>query len=169
MLSQMLEFIENSGIAVWVRESPSIFAYTFVLSLHAIGLAIVVGISVIVGLRALGRFDQIPLQPIVRLYPVMWFGFAINAISGFLLLATNATNMLTGTNSLFPMLTFYIKMSFIVAAVVTLELLRPRLADEPGRQATKGLAFALIGFWLGAIVFGRLTAYPYFVSAWLGL
>jgi hypothetical protein len=77
--------------------------------------------------------------------------------------------MLTSTNGLFPMLTFYIKMSFIAAAVVTLELLRPRLAAESGQQATRGLAFALIGFWLGAIVFGRLTSYPYFVAAWLGL
>jgi hypothetical protein len=168
-MSRMLEFIENSGVAVWVRESPSIFAYTFVLSLHAIGLAIVVGISVIVSLRVLGRFDGIPLKPMQKLYPIMWFGFGINAISGLLLLAPNVTNMLTSTNGLLPMLTFYIKMAFIFAAVVTLELLRPRIGDDVMRKGTRGLSYALISFWLGAVVFGRLTAYPYFVAEWLGL
>jgi hypothetical protein len=156
----MLEFIENTAIAVWVRESPSIFAYTFVLSLHAIGLAIVVGVSAVVALRTLGRFDRIPLAPMLKLYPVMWVGFTINAISGLMLLSANATGMLS-------MLMFYVKMAFIVAAVITLSLLKPRLAAEAGHA--RGLSYALLGFWLGAIVAGRLTAYPYFVDAWLGL
>lgn len=156
----MLEFIESTAIATWVRESPSIFAYTFVLSLHAIGLAIVVGVSAVVALRALGRFDQIPLAPMLKLYPVMWAGFTINAISGLMLLSANATGMLS-------MLMFYVKMAFIVAAVITLSLLKPRLAAGTGQA--RGLSYALLGFWLGAIVAGRLTAYPYFVDAWLGL
>lgn len=156
----MLEFIESTAIATWVRESPSIFAYTFVLSLHAIGLAIVVGVSAIVSLRTVGRFDQIPLAPMLKLYPVMWAGFTINAISGLMLLSANATGMLS-----MPM--FYIKMAFIVAAVVTLSLLKPRLAGGPG--SARGLAYALLAFWLGAIVAGRLTAYPYFVNAWFGV
>ena len=155
----MLEFIESTAIATWVRESPSIFAYTFVLSLHAIGLAIVVGVSAIVALRTLGRFDQIPLAPMLKFYPVMWAGFTINTISGLMLLSANATGMLS-----MPM--FYIKMAFIVAAVVTLSLLKPRLAAGSGR--VRGLSYALLGFWLGGIVAGRLTAYPYFVNAWFG-
>jgi hypothetical protein len=154
----MLEFIESTAIATWVRESPSIFAYTLVLSLHAIGLAIVVGVSAVVALRAVGRFDQIPLAPMLKLYPVMWAGFTINTISGLMLLSANATGMLS-----MPM--FYIKMAFIAAAVVTLSLLKPRLAAGSG---ARGLSYALLGFWLGAIVAGRLTAYPYFVNAWFG-
>lgn len=155
----MLEFIESTAIATWVRESPSIFAYTFVLSLHAIGLAIIVGVSAIVALRTLGRFEGIPLAPMLRLYPVMWAGFTINAISGLMLLSANASGMLA-----MPM--FYIKMAFIVAAVVTLSLLKPRLAA--GSAGVRGLSYALLGFWLGGIVAGRLTAYPYFVAAWFG-
>lgn len=156
---QLLEFIENSGIATWIRESPSIFAYTLVLSLHAIGLAIVVGVSSIVALRTLGRFEQIPLGPMLKLFPVMYVGFWINAISGVLLLSANATGML-------GMLMFYIKMAFIVAAVLVLAALRRRLTA--GGQAGR-LAVALLACWGGAIVAGRLTAYPYFVQAWLGI
>jgi hypothetical protein len=159
-MMQLLEFIEGTGIATWVRESPSIFAYTFVLSLHAIGLSIVVGTSAMVALRLLGRFDAIPLQPMVKLYPLMYTGFWINAGSGLLLLSANATGM-------FAMTMFYIKMAFVIAAVVTLRLLRPRLAA--GETQLRGFALALLGFWLAAIVAGRLTAYPYFVEAWLGI
>ena len=159
-MMQLLEFIEGTGIATWVRESPSIFAYTFVLSLHAIGLSIVVGISIMVALRLLGWFEAIPLQPMARLYPLMYTGFSINAVSGVLLLSANATGM-------FTMTMFYIKMAFVIAAVGTLSLLRPRLAA--GEVQLRGFAYALLGFWLVAIVAGRLTAYPYFVEAWLGI
>ena len=155
---QLLEFVEGTGIATWVRESPSIFAYTLVLSLHAIGLSIVVGISAMVALRILGRFDNLPLRPLVKLYPIMYTGFWINAISGLLLLSANATGM-------FAMTMFYIKMTFVILAVATLRLLRPRLVA--GATRLRGFAFALLGFWLAAIVAGRLTAYPYFVEAWL--
>ena len=84
------------------------------------------------------------------------------------MLSANATNMLTNTNSLFPMLTFYIKMAFVVAAIVTVRRLRSRLVAG-GAGDARGLSYALLAFWFGAIVVGRLTAYPYFVSAWLGL
>jgi hypothetical protein len=158
-MMELLEFIEGTGIATWVRESPSIFAYTLVLSLHAIGLSIVVGVSAMVALRVLGRFEAIPLQPMVKLYPLMYIGFWINAISGLMLLSANATGML-------QMTMFYIKMAFVIAAVITLRLMRPRVAA--GDQA-KGIAIALLALWTAAIIAGRLTAYPYFVEAWLGI
>jgi hypothetical protein len=78
----MLEAIENSAYAVWVRESPSIFAYTTILSLHAIGLAIIVGINTLIALRLLGFVKEIPLAPLRKLFPWMYLGFAINAFSG---------------------------------------------------------------------------------------
>lgn len=159
---QLLEFIENLGLPTWIRESPSIFAYTLVLSLHAIGLAIIVGVSAIVALRALGRFEQIPLGPMLKLFPVMYAGFWINAISGLLLLSANATGMLT-------MLMFYIKMAFVVAAIVAVSMLRSQLQAGATQSSLRVWAFAVLGLWVGAVVAGRLTAYPYFVAAWLGI
>jgi len=50
----MIDAIENSAYAIWVRESPSIWAFTTILSLHAMGLAIIVGINTIIALRLLG-------------------------------------------------------------------------------------------------------------------
>lgn len=163
-----LEAIENSGIATWVRESPSIFAYTTVLSLHAMGLAIVVGTSVVIALRLLGFANGIPIANVLKLYPIMYLGFTVNAISGLLLLAANATGMLTNT-------AFIFKMGFIVIAMVVMELIRARLgqastvgAAEASSGASRGLAVVAIAVWGAAIIAGRLTAYPNFLSSLFG-
>jgi len=161
-MMQLLEWIEHTGIATWVRESPSIFAYTLVLSLHAIGLSIVVGISSMVGLRIVGFAREIPLEPMFKLFPLMYVGFWINAISGLLLLAANASGMLT-------MLMFYLKMTFVVAAIVTVRLVRRRFADGTIASRGRRLAFAMLAFWFCAIVTGRLTSYPHMIEAWFGV
>ena len=157
-----LEWIEHTGIATWVRESPSLLAYTLVLSLHAIGLSIVVGISSIVGLRIVGAFRDIPLEPMFKLFPLMYIGFWINAVSGLLLLMANATGM-------FTMIMFWLKMFFVICAILTLGVVRKCFTD--GTLTTKAvpLAWALLGFWFCAIVTGRLVSYRYLIEAWFGI
>lgn len=164
----MIEAIENSAYAVWVRESPSIFAYTSILSLHAIGLAVIVGINWLIALRLLGFVPGIPVQPLRKLFPWMYVGFTVNAFSGLSLFAANLTNDLNNW-------VFLAKLGFIAVAMVNLELMRIRVFDRPGALAADGLPqqarmFALSSFvlWLLVIITGRFTAYPNFVEAWLG-
>lgn len=168
-MGDFIEFLEGTSIATFVRESPSIFGYTAVLSLHAMGLAIVVGIGAVVALRVLGLFRGIPLTPLLRLFPVMWVGFTINALSGIALLMANASNMLANVM-------FLTKIALIAVAVVNMEILRHRLAveappvpttagDAMVAPQTRALALSSIVLWLAVIVAGRLTAYPNFVSS----
>ena len=165
----MIEAIENSAYAVWVRESPSIFAYTTILSLHAIGLAIIVGIHTLVALRLLGFVPAIPLQPLRKLFPWMYLGFAINLFSGSSLLAANLTNDLGNW-------LFLAKLVFILFAMINLELTRMYVFDKPGAamdtgqlpRSAKTFAIAALVLWSLAMVAGRFTAYPNFVEAWLG-
>ena len=44
----MSVWLENSAIGVWTRESPSIWAYPTVLTLHTIGLGMLVGANAII-------------------------------------------------------------------------------------------------------------------------
>lgn len=165
----MIDAIENSAYAVWVRESPSIFAYTSILSLHAIGLAIIVGINTLVALRLLGFVPGIPLQPLRKLFPWMYLGFTINTFSGGSLLAANLTNDLGNW-------LFIAKLIFIAFAMVNLELTRIYVFDKPAGAVAAGalpkhsgtFAIASIVLWSLAMVAGRFTAYPNFVEAWLG-
>jgi hypothetical protein len=169
----MLDFvnaIENSGFATWVRESPSLGAYTLILSLHAMGLAIVAGLSSAVAFRLLGIARSIPLAPLRALFPLMYAGFWINAFSGLVLLAASATTMLANQM-------FYFKMGFVIAAVLIMRVTKARVFGNPalleGDVTVAGarlLAIASLVCWFGAIVAGRMTAYPgllesYFQSA----
>lgn len=90
----LFEAIQNTAFPTFIRESPSLMAYTLALSLHAMGLAVVVGLSTVVALRVLGVASTIPLAPLERLFPVMYVGFWVNALSGLALLSANLTGML---------------------------------------------------------------------------
>jgi len=150
--------IENTGLATWIRESPSLLAYPLVLFLHAVGLALVVGFNAALDLRILGVGSDIPIAPMERFYPVMVVGFWINAISGASLLLADAATMLTD-----PL--FYTKLALILLAVMNLVLLRkqllldPYVDKRPLPNKAKILAATSLLLWGGAITAGRLTAY----------
>ena len=153
-----LASIEQSGFSTWIRESPSVWAYPTILFLHTVGLGFLVGASMAIDLRVLGFSPQLPLEPMKRFVPVMWFGFWVNAASGVLLVMIDATKMLVN-----PL--FYIKMGFIALAVINMMLIRRRVFRDPaiGRAPLGGFARMLavmsIVLWAGAITAGRLMAY----------
>src|SRR6185436_8736499 len=103
--------IENSALSVWLRESTTTWAFPFVLVLHTIGLAFMVGVNVAIDVRALGGAMGVPLISLRRYYRVMWAGFWINAFSGVLLLIAYPTKALTN-----PI--FYLKLTLIGVGVV---------------------------------------------------
>jgi len=150
--------VENTPLATWIRESPSILAYAMVLFLHAVGLALVVGFNAAVDLRILGVAPEVPIAPLDRFYPVMVIGFWINAVSGLGLLMASASEMMVN-----PL--FYVKLGFIILAVINLVILRaqvlrdPYVDKKPLPRKAKVLAATSLVLWTGAITAGRLTAY----------
>ena len=164
----MIDAIENSAYAVWVRESPSIWAYTTILSLHAMGLAIIVGINAIIALRLLGYVPDIPVAKLRKLFPWMYIGFTVNAFSGLSLLAANLDNDVHNWM-------FLTKLTLIALSMINLELTRAKVFDDPlvvngtGVPArAKTFAIASLVLWSLAICAGRLSEYPSFVQAWVG-
>jgi hypothetical protein len=157
-VTQFLETLENLGLSTWVRESPSKLAYPTILWLHVMGMGVVVGISAMISLRLLGISPKTPLQPLERLYPLIWFGFWVNAATGTALLLASASTRLVDP-------TFYIKMIFIFAGVAVLQLTRNKVFRRLGPdgaalpESAKALAWAALICWFGAITAGRLLAY----------
>ena len=166
----LIEAIESSGFAAWVRESPSLFAYTSILALHAVGLALIVGINTVVALRLLGFAPGLPIAPLRKLFPWMYVGFTVNALSGLALLAANLSTVLGNWM-------FALKLGFIALAMVNLELTRAQVFDAPSVSLSGELVlrrarvFAInsLVLWALAIVSGRLTSYPNFVAGLLGV
>ena len=90
-----LQAIEDTGFSTWLRESESPFAFYFILLFHTFGLALLVGTNMVVDLRLLGVARGIPLVPLKRFFSIMWIGFAINAVTGVLLVIAYPTKSLT--------------------------------------------------------------------------
>jgi hypothetical protein len=139
-------WLEATGLSTWVRESPSLFAFPSVLSIHALGMGLVAGLNAAIALRILGVAPGVPFKEMTKFMPVMWFGFWINAISGVLLLIAYPTKALTN-----PM--FYLKLALIGLAVMS--------AVKAARKPSKFWAAMSLGGWVGAIAAGRLLAYTY--------
>jgi len=165
----MLDYLENLALADWVRASPSIFAYTGVLTAHAVGLSIVVGVNTIIGLRLLGVAPGIPLVGLRRLYGIVWVGFLINLVSGLLLFIAEA-------HAMAALMLFWAKMVFVATGMIIAELLkRLYFSDVASVQAGvvtrvgRNLAIASLVCWGLALIIGRLTGYPDMVNHWLGL
>lgn len=159
-LDQFLAFIENGALGTWIRETPSVFVFPAILTLHTIGMAVLAGGSIAIDLRILGFAPKIELAPVGRFFPVLWLAFVVNAISGVLLLIAYPTKALTN-----PL--FYVKLLPIALAVVVLVRIKRRIFDDPKvermpiERGDKRLALVSIATWLAAIAAGRLLAYTY--------
>jgi hypothetical protein len=155
-VSDLLASIEGSALAVWTRESPSIWAYPTILTLHTFGLAVVVGANAVVGFRLLGVSPRIPVSALRSLFPIMWWAFALNFLTGVLLFMSDATHK-AGQG------VFWVKLALIaVAVLVTRPVWRGLDRQEPGADVAprlRRLAFLSLVLWTAAIVAGRLLAY----------
>jgi hypothetical protein len=154
---ELFAALENSGFGTWLRESPSIWAYPAILTLHTLGLGVLVGGNAVLDLRLLGWGKAIPLEPLERLFPIMWAGFWVNAISGVALFVGDATTK--GTTWV-----FMTKLVIIVVAVVMLVALRRTVYGRGAALAVetpagRTLAVMSLVLWFLAIVTGRYMAY----------
>ena len=155
---EFLHWLENTGLSTWVRESPSIFAFPTILLLHTIGMALCVGVSASIDLRLLGFAPDLKVAPLEKFFPILWFGFVINAITGTVLVMQDAVTKLRNPD-------FYVKMVFIALALINLAMLRkrvfrnPDIDKKPFPSDVRVLAALSIFFWMGAITAGRLLAY----------
>jgi len=155
-----LAYLEQTGFSIWVRESRSLFSYPGILLLHTYGMAIVVGLIAGIDLRILGFAPALPLAPMRKLLPIMWAAFWVNAVTGTILMVVDATTKLRNPD-------FFIKMGFILLAVVIQRLIEKRVFNDqqvgqveaPLTATVKVLALTSLVCWLGAITAGRLLAY----------
>ena len=152
-----LNAIEQTAVSEWLRSSPSLVGYWFIISWHAIGMVLLMGVSIFVSSRVLGVGNGLPLSTLRRLYQLIWFGFWVQVISGLLLLVAYPTKVLTAP-------AFYIKIACIaygMVLMVRLEKLLPVTGDAPTSPQMVQLAKWSLVLWLAALTAGRFIAYTY--------
>jgi hypothetical protein len=153
----VLIWLESTPLAVWVHESPSVWAQPTVLTLHTMGMAVLVGASWVLDLRLLGISRNVPLSAFRWVFRAVTIGLIVNVATGVLLFAQRAT-------SLGMAIPFLVKMCLVIASVATLVPLRSLVfRSDPEQREVSGnarlLAVASILAWSGAITAGRLLAY----------
>ena len=155
----MLEWLEYTGLSIWVAES--IWGYPIMLSLHIIGLAVVVGIFTVYNFRLLGLFNSLEFEPFLDFFRLAWLGLLVNFVSGFTLFSSQATFYVTN-------IPFLVKIFSIIAGSLLAFKIQLRLQsnvnawDERTAQPNKkdhSFAVISLALWTSAIFGGRLIAY----------
>ena len=153
----VLVWLESLRLSVWVHESPSVWAQPTVLTLHTMGMAVLVGASWVLDLRLLGFTRNVPLSAFRWVFRAVTIGLIVNVVTGVLLFVGRATTW--GTS-----IPFLVKMGLVIASAATKVPIRARVLKGDADQwelsgNARLLAVASILAWAGAITAGRLLAY----------
>ena len=159
-MDPLFAWIEGSQISQLVRESDCICAFPTIITIHTICMGLLAGANTAISLRILGFAQGIPLARTADLFPLLWIAFAVNAVTGTLLLIAYPTKQLTNP-------VFYLKLALIGLAVwlfyrVGKEILHSSAVGEKSVPAkARALAIASIASWVALIVAGRLLQYTH--------
>ncbi len=153
-----LEWLQNTWIGTTIAES--VWGYPTFETMHAIGMALLIGSLGLIDLRVLGYKPELPLAGTRALLPLAWIGFTLNAFSGTLLFMSNAVEF-------FDNIMFRFKIVLIILGGLNAALLsRGIFRDAPAGAAAvvsttsaKWLAATSLLFWFGAVICGRFIAY----------
>ena len=156
VIPHFFQTIEESGFSTWVRDSP----FWAILSLHAIGMASLVGASTVIALRILGVAPDLPLAPLDRLYRFIWVGFWIQVVTGLMLLIGYPTKSLTNWD-------FYLKLVLIALGMTVMQMIRKRVFTDLSMSEAdmmirgRALAMSSLLLWLATVTSARILAYTY--------
>jgi hypothetical protein len=153
----VLEWLANTPFAMWVDES---WGWPLALTIHAIGMATMVGLMFIISLRFLGAFPAIPFSSFGRLIPLIWIALVFQAISGFTLWVTKPGQYLGDVM-------FDTKFTLVIVASIAMWYFHSTYKREvagweaAGAVTSRGIKITAVAclLWAAVTIGGRLTAY----------
>lgn len=148
----LLVALESTGVGLFV--SSTIWGYPIFLSLHALGMGVVVGISAMFALRVMGLAYAIPATAIAPYWRLAIAGFLVNLASGTALFMGGASSL--GTNW-----AFYAKIGMLIVSLfLTYSMVRVSIHGTGAATfGHKALATAALIAWCLTLIFGRLIGY----------
>lgn len=149
---ETLFWLEDSFIGTTV--SSTLWGYPIALSLHAIGMATMVGVALMLTIRVLGFSTIIPVTAMAPYWRVAVGGFVLNLLSGTAL-------FFGGASELFFNWAFRTKIVLVIVGLVLMwrlvQICIARSDDvSPTHRKLAGVAMAT---WIAAIISGRLIGY----------
>lgn len=151
-MEDFLFSLEDSALGLLI--SSSIWGYPIALSLHALGMGVLVGISVMLALRVLGVAQAIPTSAILPYWRLAIAGFVVNLVSGTALFFGSASS-LAGNWAFLTKLAF-----LVVSLILTFRLVKAAYKTEYEKtNSHRFLAISSLLAWVATIVFGRIIGY----------
>ena len=154
----MFEWLETTQLSEFIR--TDVWGWPVALTLHALGTGLLMGLIFVIGLRLLGLFELIRFSSLTRLFPIVWFAFGLQVLSGFLLWMTKASRYVADG-------AFELKVLLIVVGVVLTYQFARTMQREAVSWETAGavsshklrIVAAMMLVWAGVLIAGRLTGY----------
>ena len=142
--------IEESALGIYVREDA--WGFAIALSMHAVGMAMVLGVVVVTNLRVLGYVKDVPVLAYGNLFPAAWLGFAINLASGIMLYTSHATEYTFQA-------VFMLKLGLLAFGGILMKVMMVQIRGNAPEMTQKIIAGICLASWVGAVITGRLMAY----------
>jgi hypothetical protein len=149
-MDNLLLSIEQSALGVYIQEDP--WGFAIALSVHAVGMAMALGVVMLVNFRILGVLKQMPVLSHDALFGTAWFGFIINLLSGIALYSSHATEYTYQW-------VFMLKLALLAIGGYLMKLTMDSVRTNAPEGRIKALSFFCIACWIGAVITGRLMAY----------
>jgi hypothetical protein len=160
-LEAVLVWLEGAALGQLVRAS-GVWAYAVLNLVHILGVATLFGSILVLDLRLLGCWRQVPLAALERpTVPLAVLGFTMAAASGVAMLSANASEY--AGNPFLPLKFGAIVLGGANLAVLqTFSAWQARAAPEQSAVARRQLAVAggvSLLCWLTAVASGRMLGY----------
>lgn len=158
MIHEIETILKESPFHHFMEQYPP--AFPGCQSLHFIGLTLLFGALLIVDLRAMGFFKGFDLLQVHRLVPVALAGFAINLVTGFMMVSFDPHAYFNNPSFLLKMV--LILLAGLNALVFEFAVFRRIKAGVAGVEdgavikLTSGLSLLL---WTGVLIAGRFIPF----------
>ncbi len=153
-------WLEQTSVGTAVRDSTWLFP--IIETVHIVGIVLLVGSTSVLDLRLMGLTlrEKSVSKLAWRFLPWAWVGFAVQVITGGLLLSSEATKM-------YDNLGFQIKMVLIVVAglnamvfhLIAYQSVGKWENDRVGPLSARAAGLISLVLWFGIVAAGRWIAY----------
>lgn len=160
MIRSLFEWVDAMPSSIAIRES--VFGYPYLLTAHAVSMALFAGLVIMMDLRLLGwAYKRTPLSQVQKqLFPWQMFTMVASSITGAVLLYGQPLRY-------YGKVFFWTKMVLMVFAGLNAlyfhyttykSVAAWDISERPpfGAKLAGALSIAL---WFGVVIFGRITAY----------
>ena len=149
--------LKDSAFSQWLLES--MLGFPTLIALHSVGMAVAVGLSLMVTLYLFEVFTGLEPRLIPRFLSIAVYGFLLNLATGLAIFITRGPEYIASGM-------FLLKMLLVAISATLLFWVKQRLtATERMTQAAvpdriaRGISLVSTAAFVGAVVTGRLIAY----------